>query len=1101
MAKDLELALRIRADLKEAKKEVQEFTKAIEDISSVDLQQGTKSLDNFKKTAEEINNANLGKAKQEIDQLTDAADDLGKVDVQEATKSLDEFQQAADDLNKTDLGKATEELDGLTDTADDFTEAASTVKSGADTLGASANALIKDFRDYEDALASAALSHEQIAEQEQRLDRLMLAGSLSVKEYDAALEHLNKAEAKLVKTEAERVKETERQDQSLKKVLNSTDKAAAQLQKLEDAERQVTAAFNEGRISATEYDRAMAGFGRRRAEIEATRGALGKFGLTSRDTRSQIISLTRSLASGNWESAGYDILRLGSSADKTGLSFLRLAGPISAVVALIGGYAAVTYAAWVEQRRFENMLSLTGNAAGVTRTEYDKLTRTVADGTEATIGQSKEIVSALMATGRVGENMVNSYARAIVRMQTLTGRSTDDLVKEFTSMEAGIASWAAEQNKTMHFLTLAQFEQIRALEERGRVEEAMQVVLDAFAQKQIQNAGLVESSWLGVKNVLSETWAFLKSIGADQTLEQKIEAARAQLASLERDPAAPKRYTRTFGDQRRGTVEEAREKLAALEQQLADERAAADKMASEARVAAEGIAASRRVEELQLQADAQLRMNKELDQLKRDFDTLKAAGNPVAIEEQQSLEKDIRKKYEVKPETDPAQEAAERYLETLQNTADAATHTTAELRRLESQKLKLNPEQRAEADKNLGIIEEAEERAAALKIQEKADEEAMQQAAQDAQELADLKIQLLRAEGKEAEAQALEIEQRFGEMRARLVEKGDDEGVSIIDSLINLEDLQQQLEQAEEMIDEVLERQHQRESEVTADREAGLITEYEARRRIIEIHQETTAELMKQKPILEELAKIPGAVGDAAQAALEALNQQAADLARTVDLFKTTMSNSIESGLTGMLEGLTKGTMNFRQAITHLATTVVDSLIKINAEKMAQTITGGFTNSGWGGAIMTGAKAIFGFAKGGLFRGKGSGTSDDNAIAISDHEFITQAARVKEPGALGFLEDFNKRGMKALRDWTSGRSDRDMGYDMPAPSMSAPISASMPTMQQPAAAAPGDNYYEMHHTLDAEGFATKILKTRAFSKAVGKEMGGNPKKYRKVIGS
>lgn len=55
------------------------------------------------------------------------------------------------------------------------------------------------------------------------------------------------------------------------------------------------------------------------------------------------------------------------------------------------------------------------------------------------------------------------------------------------------------------------------------------------------------------------------------------------------------------------------------------------------------------------------------------------------------------------------------------------------------------------------------------------------------------------------------------------------------------------------------------------------------------------------------------------------------------------------------------------------------------------------------------------YATGGLIQGPGSGTSDDVPIMASNREFMVRNAVVEQPGAEGFLRDFNARGMDAIR--------------------------------------------------------------------------------------
>jgi hypothetical protein len=55
------------------------------------------------------------------------------------------------------------------------------------------------------------------------------------------------------------------------------------------------------------------------------------------------------------------------------------------------------------------------------------------------------------------------------------------------------------------------------------------------------------------------------------------------------------------------------------------------------------------------------------------------------------------------------------------------------------------------------------------------------------------------------------------------------------------------------------------------------------------------------------------------------------------------------------------------------------------------------------------------YATGGMIHGPGSGTSDDVPIMASNREFMVRNAVVEQPGAEGFLRDFNARGMDAIR--------------------------------------------------------------------------------------
>lgn len=104
-----------------------------------------------------------------------------------------------------------------------------------------------------------------------------------------------------------------------------------------------------------------------------------------------------------------------------------------------------------------------------------------------------------------------------------------------------------------------------------------------------------------------------------------------------------------------------------------------------------------------------------------------------------------------------------------------------------------------------------------------------------------------------------------------------------------------------------------------------------------------------------------------------------------------------------------------------------------------------------GAASYTGA---FGFASGGQVRGPGTGTSDSIPTWLSHEEFVTRAAVVTQEGALPFLNDFNARGMAALDDWAMWRWTRHSTGGLagvPAPAYPSPGLANT-RLAEPAAA-------------------------------------------------
>ncbi|AQZ95564.1 phage tail length tape measure family protein [Halopseudomonas phragmitis] len=238
------------------------------------------------------------------------------------------------------------------------------------------------------------------------------------------------------------------------------------------------------------------------------------------------------------------------------------------------------------------------------------------------------------------------------------------------------------------------------------------------------------------------------------------------------------------------------------------------------------------------------------------------------------------------------------------------------------------------AEKGLtGTLRDRAEAAVALL----AAEERRVQVAADAATLAGLEAQRLRAQGREAEALTIEIEQRYGELMTRLQERGDTAGLEIVNGLINIEQARARLNELQSVVDQVFSSTARQEQSVQAQLAAGLITEGEARRRIIELHQQQAAELMRILPMMEAVAEITGD-----PAALENVQRIRAELENmqyiTNDLIRA-FRDGLQGGIEEALMGLVRGTHDLRDALESLVLGIADSMARLAAEQLADMAT------------------------------------------------------------------------------------------------------------------------------------------------------------------
>lgn len=243
--------------------------------------------------------------------------------------------------------------------------------------------------------------------------------------------------------------------------------------------------------------------------------------------------------------------QLKDSMGGVGNAFQAVATVLTPMRLLIGGVAGafgtLAYAAYQgskETDAFRDSMSLTGKYAGVTYDQFLKFGNLLSTETGASIGNARDAMTALVASGKFTKDSFDSVGRAILNFARLTGTDAKDAAKELIPLLDGTAASAKSLNDRYHFLTLAQYKQIEALERQGKLQEAAKITADAMSEsfeKSKRDLGTLEKAWKGVHDWASKTWdamlGFGREAGADRakdledkinTLSQEIEERRAK---------------------------------------------------------------------------------------------------------------------------------------------------------------------------------------------------------------------------------------------------------------------------------------------------------------------------------------------------------------------------------------------------------------------------------------------------------------------------------------------------------------------------------------------------------------------------------------------
>ena len=357
-----------------------------------------------------------------------------------------------------------------------------------------------------------------------------------------------------------------------------------------------------------------------------------------------------------------------------------------------------------------------------------------------------------------------------------------------------------------------------------------------------------------------------------------------------------------------------------------------------------------------------------------------------------------------------------KYLDSLKERQLTQNMGTAERIKYQNRKNGLTGEALVEADKLADQIQAGEQRGHSGRSRSSGggSRSTKDQAAENEQKNLELNIQYLRLTGQEVKANLTDIESRYNRMIAEFQKAGNVDGINLIKKILPLEQAKVQIDGVQAEINKLYQNLSAQEQKINAQVQTGLISHLEGQRQLKDVYAQTVEEIEKQLPLLERLAKMPGAQGEQARVMMEQMKLKITELKSAGNDLEKAFKDGLTQGIQSSLMGLVQGTMSLKDAIKNLALTVVNSMAQIAAQQLAMQAVSSM--SSWWGAAGSAVGGAVMAASGGYIRGPGTSTSDSIPAKLSDGEFVVNAAMVRRYG-VDFLHSIN-RGH--LRKFSSG---------------------------------------------------------------------------------
>ncbi|EPG4547504.1 phage tail length tape measure family protein [Klebsiella pneumoniae] len=367
-----------------------------------------------------------------------------------------------------------------------------------------------------------------------------------------ALVKMTQAGERAVTSAGKVTKATDEEKQSLSELLDRIDPVNAALNKLDKQQQDLAKFKSKGMVDTDTFDLYSKKIEETRNRLTGFRDDLGKTGQSAAQTAfamrmipAQMTYIIVGLSTGQspfmvlMQQGGQlkDMFGgIGPAIKGVGGYVLGLINPVTLAAAAVGVLGLAYYKGSQEQGEFYNSLTLNGNLVGKTTGQLADMAARVSVVANSTTGVTAATLNQIVSSGKVAAESLERVTTAVVEISEATGIATEKLVGDFNDIAADPVAAITKLNDQYHFLTLATYNQIKALQDEGNQQDAARVATDAYANAMQQrandihqNLGILERAWDSLAKTAKGAWDAMLDIGREQTGTERISQIRKEL--------------------------------------------------------------------------------------------------------------------------------------------------------------------------------------------------------------------------------------------------------------------------------------------------------------------------------------------------------------------------------------------------------------------------------------------------------------------------------------------------------------------------------------------------------------------------------------------
>ena len=229
-------------------------------------------------------------------------------------------------------------------------------------------------------------------------------------------------------------------------------------------------------------------------------------------------------------------------------ALLGMVNPYTVAAAAVGLVVVAWYDAEKQAEAYTRALVLSRNEAAATTLTLVSMAQKTSDALQVSIGAGAEAAQAVGANGKIAAQNLQAVANAAVAMKEVSGQAMEDTISLYAKLAEDPLKGAQKLNEQVNFMTVALYEQVRALQEQGRNQDAVTVITRAASDETAMALAKVRASQnpviQGFKDLWKEAtkaWSAMQAstgMGPQALQMQQLVAANAQdVATMKRGVA------------------------------------------------------------------------------------------------------------------------------------------------------------------------------------------------------------------------------------------------------------------------------------------------------------------------------------------------------------------------------------------------------------------------------------------------------------------------------------------------------------------------------------------------------------------------------------